>query len=161
MNIESKKVATIHYTLKNDAGETLDSSREREPLAYIQGIGNIIPGLEKALEGKAEGDNVEVTIKPEEGYGERNEQLIQSIPKTQFEQGVDLKPGMQVQGQTEDGRVQVFTITDVADEAVTIDGNHPLAGETLHFNVDVVDVRDAEAEELDHGHVHGPGGHEH
>ncbi|MCK0537228.1 FKBP-type peptidyl-prolyl cis-trans isomerase [Alcanivorax quisquiliarum] len=161
MQIAENAVVAIHYTLTNDAGDTLDSSRERdEPLAYLHGHGNIIPGLEKALLGKQSGDTLKVTVEPAEGYGERHEGLIQEVPREAF-QGVDeLEPGMQFQASTDAGP-RMFTITDVQDDVVTVDGNHPLAGATLHFDVEVADVRAASAEELSHGHVHGPGGHEH
>lgn len=161
MQIAENAVVAIHYTLTNDAGDTLDSSRERdEPLAYLHGHGNIIPGLEKALLGKQTGDTLKVTVEPAEGYGERHEGLIQEVPREAF-QGVDeLEPGMQFQASTDAGP-RMFTITDVQDDVVTVDGNHPLAGATLHFDVEIADVRAASAEELSHGHVHGPGGHEH
>ena len=161
MQIANDKVVAIHYTLTNTAGETLDSSVERgEPLAYLHGHGNIIPGLENALLGKAAGDKLNVEVAPGEGYGERHDQLIQQVPRSAFE-GVDhLEPGMQFQAETGMG-VRLFTITDVGDDEVTIDGNHPLAGETLHFAVEITEVRDASAEEIEHGHVHGEGGHHH
>lgn len=161
MQVAENTVVSIHYTLTNNAGETLDSSVERgEPLAYLHGHGNIIPGLENALLGKAAGDKMDVTVAPEEGYGERHDQLIQQVPRTAFE-GVDtLEPGMQFQAETGMGP-RLFTITEVGGEEVTVDGNHPLAGETLNFAVEITDVREASAEELEHGHVHGPGGHEH
>ena len=161
MQIANDLVVAVHYTLTNAAGDTLDSSVERgEPLAYLHGHGNIIPGLENALLGKAAGDKLNVEVQPEEGYGERHEQLIQQVPRSAFE-GVDhLEPGMQFQADTGAG-VRLFTITQVADEEVTIDGNHPLAGEVLTFAVEITDVREASAEELEHGHVHGEGGHQH
>lgn len=162
MQIADDKVVGIHYTLTNDAGQTLDSSHQREePLTYLHGHGNIIPGLEKALLGKASGDKLSVTVSPEEGYGERHEGLIQQVPASAFE-GADgnLEPGMQFQAQTETGP-RLFTITQVEGDQVTIDGNHPLAGETLNFDVEVTEVRDATDEEKQHGHVHGPHGHHH
>ncbi|MDX1442929.1 MAG: peptidylprolyl isomerase [Gammaproteobacteria bacterium] len=160
MQISEKKVASIHYTLKNDAGDVLDTSSGRDALAYLHGANNIIPGLEKALEGKGAGDKVEVTVEPGEAYGERQESLVQEVPREAF-QGVDeIKEGMQFQAQGPQGPVLV-TVKAVADDKVTIDGNHPLAGETLHFDVEVSDVRDATDEELEHGHVHGAGGVEH
>jgi len=153
MQISENAVVSIHYTLTNNAGETIDSSVERgEPLAYLQ---------ENALVGKAAGDKLDVTVTPEEGYGERHEQLIQQVPKTAFEGNEDnLQPGMQFQAQTEAGQ-RVFTITAVEGDEVTVDGNHPLAGETLNFAVEVTDVREASDEEKEHGHVHGPEGHDH
>lgn len=161
MQISQDKVVSIHYTLTNTDGETLDSSRGRgEPLAYLHGHGNIIPGLESALSGKATGDTLNVQVEPAEAYGERHDQLVQQVPRSAFE-GVDqVEPGMQFQAETGMG-VRLFTITDVQGDQVTIDGNHPLAGQTLNFDVEVAEVRDASQEELEHGHVHGPGGHDH
>ncbi|HXH72546.1 MAG TPA: peptidylprolyl isomerase [Mariprofundaceae bacterium] len=159
MQIAKDKVVYFHYTLTNDAGEVLDSSEGAEPMAYLHGAANIIPGLEKALEGKSPGDSLKVTVEPAEGYGEIDEDLLQVVPSSLF-QGVDaLEVGMQFQAQTSEG-VQVVTITKVDGDDITIDGNHPLAGERLHFDVQVDSVRDATAEELDHGHVHD-GGHAH
>ena len=142
MQISENAVVSIHYTLTNNAGETIDSSVERgEPLAYLHGAGNIIPGLENALVGKAAGDKLDVTVTPEEGYGERHEQLIQQVPKTAFEGNEDnLQPGMQFQAQTPGGP-QVVRVVEVGDETVTIDANHPLAGQTLHFDVEVVEIK--------------------
>lgn len=160
MQISEKKVASIHYTLKNDAGDVLDTSSGRDPLAYLHGANNIIPGLEKALEGKAAGDKVEVTVEPSEGYGDRQDSLVQDVPREAF-QGVDeIKEGMQFQAQGPQGPVLV-TVKTVTDESVTVDGNHPLAGEKLHFDVEIAEVRDATDQELEHGHVHGAGGHDH
>ena len=154
MQIAADKVVSIHYTLTNEAGETLDSSRERgEPLAYLHGHGNIIPGLETALDGRESGEQLDVTVEPAEAYGERHDALIQDVPREAF-QGVDeLEPGMQFQAQTEGGP-RLFIVTEVKGEEVTVDGNHPLAGERLHFNVEVAEVRDATEEEKSHGHVH-------
>lgn len=158
MMISENKVALIHYTLRNAAGDVIDSSEGNEPLPYLHGHGNIIPGLEKALIGKAVGDKLDVNVSPEEGYGERNDALTQVMPKEAF-QGVDeLEPGMQFYAQGQDGGVQTVTIVAVDGNDVTIDGNHPLAGETLSFQVEVVEVREASAEELEHGHVHGVDG---
>ena len=161
MQIAENKVVFIHYTLTNQAGEVLDSSHGRgEPLGYLHGHGNIIPGLENALSGKAAGDKLDVTVEPAEGYGDRHDQLVQQVPKEAF-QGVDeLQPGMQFQADTGQGP-RLFTITKVDGDEVTVDGNHPLAGETLSFAVEVTDVREASEQELEHGHVHGEGGHEH
>ena len=155
------RVVTIHYTLTNDQGEQLDSSRVegREPLSYLEGAQNIIGGLESALNEKNAGDQVKVSVEPAEGYGEVNEELIQPVPRSAFE-GVDtIEPGMQFQAQTEAGQ-RIFTITEVEGDQVTVDGNHPLAGETLNFDVEVTEVREASDEEKEHGHVHGPEGHE-
>ena len=159
MQVGKDKVVNIEYTLKGDSGEVIDSSVGDDPLAYLHGHHGIIPGLEDALEGKQVGDKLEVTVEPQHGYGEHDTSMIQVVEKKLFE-GMDVNPGMQFQAQTNQG-VQVVTVTLVEGESVTIDGNHPLAGQTLHFDVEVKEVRDASAEELEHGHVHGPGGHHH
>jgi FKBP-type peptidyl-prolyl cis-trans isomerase SlyD len=160
MQIATNKVVEIHYTLTNDEGEVLDSSRGGDPLAYIHGVGNIIPGLERALTGHSAGDKFQVTIAPEDAYGLRDDGLVQSVPRSAF-QGVDeILPGMQFQAQSPEG-LQLVTVIDVDGDEVILDGNHPMAGVTLNFDVEVANIRDATAEELDHGHVHGPGGHHH
>ncbi len=149
------RVVTIHYTLTNDEGEQLDSSRGegREPLIYLEGAQNIIGGLENALNDKDAGDALKVSIEAAEGYGEINEELVQPVPRTAFE-GVDsIEPGMQFQAQTPGGP-QVVRVVEVSDETVTIDANHPLAGQTLHFDVEVVETREASEEEAEHGHIH-------
>jgi FKBP-type peptidyl-prolyl cis-trans isomerase SlyD len=150
----------IHYTLKDDSGSVVDSSAGGEPLAYIQGHGNLVAGLEKALEGKEEGANVVVAVPPEEGYGKHDATLIQRVPKRSMQGAGDIKKGMQFQARTPEG-MRVFTVTALVGDMVTLDGNHPLADKTLHFDVNVVQVRDATGEELEHGHVHGAGGHHH
>lgn len=151
----------MHYTLTDDAGTKLDSSVGQEPLAYIHGHAHIIPGLENALAGKTKGEKLQVSIKPEDGYGERNDALVQELPKAQFETGEEITEGMKFQADTPDGQLIVLTVVKVGGETVTVDGNHELAGTTLNFDVEITDVRAATAEELDHGHVHGPGGHDH
>ena len=160
MDITADRVVTIHYTLKNDAGAVLDSSAGGEPLAYIQGHGNLVPGLEKALEGKRDGETVAVSLAPADGYGVRDEALVQRVPKRTLQGSGEIKKGMQFQARTEDG-MRLFTVTAVVGDMITLDGNHPLADQTLHFNVDVISVREATGEELEHGHVHGAGGHHH
>ena len=160
MLIAQDKVVLIHYTLTNDKGEVLDSSSGGDPLAYLHGQGNIIPGLEKALEGRQEGDRLNVAVEPAEGYGERDDRLVQQVPRRQFG-GANVQPGMQFHAQTSQGHARVVTVTRIVGDMVTVDGNHPLAGEKLHFEVEVTGVRDASTEELEHGHVHGPGGHHH
>lgn len=152
MEIANQRVATIHYTLTNEAGDVLDKSPAEAPLSYLHGAGNIVPGLEKKLAGKKTGDSLKADVKPEEAYGPRHDGLVQAVPRTAF-QGIDeLKPGMQFETKTEQGPMLV-TVTDVGDEQVTVDGNHPLAGKTLHFAVEVADVRDATDEEKQQGHV--------
>ncbi len=161
MKIEKHKVVSIDYTLKDDYGNIIDSSRGGEPLAYIQGMGNLIPGLEDALEGNAKGDRLSVSVPPERGYGVRDDRLIHVLRKDQFEGVDELEVGMQFHAHADNGSVQTVVVTKIEGDNVTIDGNHPLAGKNLHFEVAVVEVRDATKEEMDHGHVHGPGGHHH
>ncbi len=160
MQIATNTVVTIDYTLKDDDQSVLDTSQGQEPLSYIHGIGNLIPGLEKALAGKSEGDRVQVTISPDDAYGERDEDLLQAIPRERFERANEIEVGMQFHTQSDEG-MQVVTVVGVDGESITIDGNHPLAGKTLHFDVQIVGVREASAEEISHGHVHGAGGHQH
>ena len=156
MQISKNKVAAIHYTLTDNSGKVLDSSQGREPLHYIQGIGNLIPGMEEGLEGKSKGDKFKLTIAPEKGYGIKDEKLTQKVQRSAFG-AQKIEKGMQFQ--TNHG--QVVTITEIGLNEVTVDANHPLAGVTLNFDVEVISVREATEEELDHGHVHGPGGHHH
>lgn len=161
MTIKENSAVSFHYTLTDDDGQQLDSSAGKEPLAYLHGAGNIIPGLENALTGKAVGDSMVVAVSAAEGYGEVQKELIQEVPRSAF-QGVDtIEVGMQFEAQTGQGGNVPVTVTAVTDEVVTVDGNHPLAGKNLNFDVSIEDVRDATEEELAHGHVHGPGGHEH
>ncbi len=160
MEITADRVVTIHYTLKDDKGAVLDSSAGGEPLAYIQGHGNLVAGLEKALEGKQDGNTLAVSVAPADGYGVRDEKLIQRLPKRSLQGSGEIKKGMQFQARTDDG-MRLFTVTAVMGDMVTLDGNHPLADQTLHFDVEVVAVREATTEELEHGHVHGAGGHHH
>jgi len=156
MQIAKNKVVSIHYTLKNDAGTVIDSSEGDAPLVYLHGAQNIIPGLEKALEGKVSDDALEVSIDAVDAYGEYNKELTQVVPSNMFE-GVDtLEPGMEFQAETAEG-MQVIRIAAVNGDEVTIDGNHPLAGERLHFDVNVAEVRDATADEISHGHIHSEG----
>ena len=161
MLIAQDKVVLIHYTLKNDAGEVLDSSSGGDPLAYIHGQGNLIRGLEKALEGKQAGDKLKVDVAPAEGYGERDPSLTQRVPMRAFGNASNVKKGMQFQSRNSQGQTQVVTVLAIQGDMVTVDANHKLAGENLHFDVEITDVRDASEEEMAHGHVHGPGGHHH
>jgi FKBP-type peptidyl-prolyl cis-trans isomerase SlyD len=160
MIVANEKVISIHYTLKNDEGVTLDTSDGQAPLAFIQGKGNIIPGLEKALDGKKVGDKVNAVIPPDEAYGAKNAELVQKVPISNFQDAEQVKAGVQFQIQLPQG-AQIATVVSVEKEEVTIDMNHPLADVTLHFDVEIAEIRDATAEELEHGHVHGPEGHEH
>jgi FKBP-type peptidyl-prolyl cis-trans isomerase SlyD len=160
MQISENSVVSFHYTLTDSTGKVIDSSQGNEPLTYLHGVGQIVPGLENALVGKTPGDKLDVEVAAEDGYGEHQEFMVQQVPREAF-QGVDvIEPGMQFQAQTPQGGMTV-TVTAVDDTTVTVDGNHPLAGQVLFFAVEVVSVRDAPAEEREHGHVHGAGGHHH
>ena len=154
MNIDGKCVVSIHYTLTNDKGEKLDSSSDGAPFTYLHGASNIVPGLERALDGKKSGDTVDVVLEPKDAYGDVNPELVQQVPRTAFEDSTDIKPGMQFQAQSPEGKVRLITVTEVGDSEVTVDGNHPLAGQVLHFAVSIEDVRAATDEEIDHGHAH-------
>jgi len=160
MQISKHKVVTLDYTLTNDDGEVLDTSKGQEPLAYIHGIGFMIPGLENALEGKSKGDALSVTVEPKDGYGERDDELVKVVERSMFGGVEKLEAGMQFQTETEDG-IEVVTVAAVEGDKVTVDGNHPLADAILNFDVQIVGVREANKEEVDHGHVHGAGGHQH
>jgi len=160
MQIGKNKVVSIHYTLRDNDGNILDSSDGGSPLTYIQGIGNLIPGMEDGLEGKKKGEKIDIQVSPEKGYGLRDDKMIQKVPRTAFG-SQEIKEGMQFQAQSGQGGTQVVTVTEVGLDSITVDGNHPLAGVELNFAVEVVDIREATTEELEHGHVHGPGGHHH
>jgi FKBP-type peptidyl-prolyl cis-trans isomerase SlyD len=160
MLIGANSVVSIHYRLTNSAGELLDASNEGEPLTYLHGAGNIIPGLERALLGKAVGAEFTVAIAPEEAYGVRHDHLVQEVPRSAFPDPEQLETGMRFSAQSDQGVLSVV-ITAVSPETVTVDANHPLAGETLHFDVRIEEVRPATEEELAHGHAHGPHGHHH
>jgi len=153
MKIADQKVVGIHYTLTDKEGKQLDSSEGGEPLMYLHGAGNIVEGLESALTDKEQGDQLNVVVEPAQGYGDYNEGLKQEVPKSAF-QGVDrIEVGAQFQAQSDQGAVSV-TVVEVSDDSVVVDGNHPLAGQALHFDVTVTEVRDASDEEIAHGHVH-------
>ncbi len=161
MTIAENKVVTLHYEVAdNDSGEVIDSSSGGQPLTYLHGARNIIPGLENALEGKAVGDELEVTIEAADAYGERSEDRVQRVPHEAFAEIDKVETGMTVTAQTESGPINLV-VTAVDDDAVTVDANHPLAGKALKFNVKVESIRDASDEEVEHGHVHGPEGHDH
>ena len=156
------RVVGIYYTLKDDEGTVLDTNRKGgEPLAYLHGAKNIVTGLENALAGKVKDDFVEVVVTPAEGYGERQEELVKPVERSSFPPEGEPQPGMMVHGQNEAGQHLQGVIVDVEEEHVTVDFNHPLAGQSLHFEVTITGVREATAEEVAHGHPHGPGGHEH
>jgi FKBP-type peptidyl-prolyl cis-trans isomerase SlyD len=160
MKIADNYVVSIHYTLTDDEGEEIDSSEGQEPLAYLHGAGNVIAGLEEALSGKSVGDRFEVVIQPEEGYGDFDEDLVQSVPRDSFVDIDEIEPGMQFQTEDDEGIEMMVTVQEVTAEEVIVDGNHPLAGVVLHFDVTVIDIRAATEEELEHGHAHGEGGHD-
>lgn len=160
MQIADNKVVSIHYTLKNPAGEVIDSSEGNDPLMYLHGASNIIPGLEKELLGKQAGDKLNVTVQPDEGYGQVHQEMVQEVPRDAFQGVDDIQVGQRFEAESNQGPISVV-VTAVTDDTVTVDGNHPLAGMVLDFNVEVVDVRDASEEEVSHGHPHGPEGHAH
>ena len=153
-------VVLMDYTVKDDEGNIIDTSSGHEPLAFIVGLGNIIPGLEREFIGKKKGDAFTVTVKPEDGYGDKDDALVEVVPRAQFAGVKNLGVGMQLQAQTDDDTM-VVTVINLTETEVTVDANHPLAGKTLNFDVKVVDVRVASPEEMTHGHVHGVGGHHH
>lgn len=154
MVVENDTVVTIAYTLKDADGSVLDASGDGEGLSYLHGHQNIVPGLESALAGKAVGDEVNAEVAPEEGYGERREDLVFAVPRDQMPADTELEPGMQFRAQGEEGQEMVVTLVEVGENEVQMDGNHPLAGQTLFFDVAVQDIRAATAEEISHGHVH-------
>jgi FKBP-type peptidyl-prolyl cis-trans isomerase SlyD len=160
MQIADRTVASFHYTLTSPQGEVIDSSREREPLPYLHGVGQIVPGLEKAMAGRSVGDTFQVVVPASEGYGESNPEMMQSVPRSAFPEDVEIAPGMQFEAQGPMGPVTVV-VKSADAETVTIDANHPLAGTPLHFDIEIVEVREASVEEVLHGHVHGAGGHHH
>ena len=151
--VQDKTVVTMEYTLRDDEGNIVDSSEGSEPLTYLHGYNNIVPGLEKALSGKASGDEVNVSVPPDEGYGPIVPEMIQKVPKEVFE-GVDtIEPGMQFQAQAEHG-IQIIRVVSVEGDEVTVDANHPMAGKTLHFEVRIKELRLATEEEIAKGHAH-------
>jgi len=160
MKAEKDNVVTFHYNLTDDAGTVVDSSNEREPLVILFGHGAIIPGLEKALEGHAAGDRFDVVVPPEQAYGLRRDNFTQRVPKKYFQDSERLQPGMSTVLSTQEGYRSV-TVVKVGSSVIDVDLNHPMAGKTLHFAIEIVDVRQATDEEREHGHVHGAGGHHH
>ena len=158
MKIENNKAITLNYTLKDDKGETIDESNNSS-FIYLHGANNIIPGLEESLTGRVKDDKFDLVIKPENAYGEYNPKFTQTVDRGMFDtaEAGDLEVGMQFQSQSEDGAMMVITISEISGDQVTIDGNHPLAGITLHYNVHIAEVRDATEEEISHGHIHSHG----
>ena len=160
MQISEQKVVLLNYEVIDDQGQLVDCSEEGDPLAYIHGADQLVPGLETALEGRSQGDKIKVDVPPDQGYGERTDEGVQTVSRAQFDDDSEIEVGMQFEAQDDEGH-QIVTVVSVDGESITLDTNHPLAGKTLHFAVEVLEVRNATAEELDHGHVHGPGGHHH
>jgi FKBP-type peptidyl-prolyl cis-trans isomerase SlyD len=160
MQIEARKVVILNYTLTDSNGNVIDQSNDSS-FAYLHGANNIIPGLENALTGKSAGDALDVSVEPAEGYGERDPAKTQAVPRDMFPDDAEIEVGMQFHAQGPNNETLVVTVVEVEDDTVTVDGNHPLAGIQLNFTVEVMEVRDASQEELDHGHVHGPGAHDH
>ena len=157
MKIERGRVVRMHYTLRDENGATIESSGRTEPLAYLHGYGQLVPGLEMALDGCAPGLRTTVTVGPQDAYGEKDPNAVIRSPRQDFPEGLELRPGVEVQAETPDGPITFKVVAVEADDAV-LDANHPLAGMTLTFDVEIVDVREASAEEISHGHVHGAGG---
>lgn len=160
MKVTANSVVSLDYTLKNNAGEVLDSSQGREPLVYLHGVGALIPGLENEIAGMEKGQAKIVVVQPEHAYGIKSDDLLHVVPKSGFQGDEEMQEGMQVQLETEQGPA-IATISKIDGEDVTLDLNHPLAGEVLTFDISITDVREATSEEIAHGHVHGPGGHHH
>ena len=157
MKIEKNKVVTIHYTLKDNNNNILDSTEGDEPMSYLHGRDNLIPGLEAELEGKEKGDKFKASIKPEDAYGERDEDMMFIIPREQFQGVPDIEVGMQFQTDSPSGPM-LITISEINGDEITVDGNHPLAGETLNFEVEVTGICNATEEEIAHGHLHAHDG---
>jgi FKBP-type peptidyl-prolyl cis-trans isomerase SlyD len=160
MQIAKHRVVTLAYTLKDDDDRIIDQSDDGS-FCYLHGASNIIPGLENALTGKSAGDELSVSVPPEQAYGVHDAEKTQSVPRDMFPSGETIETGMQFHAQGPDGQQLVVTVVKVEDQSITVDGNHPLAGVRLNFDVRVLDVREATGEEIAHGHVHGPGGHHH
>ena len=160
MQIGEQKVVILHYTLTDNDGRVIDKSEDGS-FAYLHGASNIIPGLEDALTGKSAGEEMSVSVSPEQAYGVRDESMLQQVPKNMFEDASQIAVGTQFHAQGPNGEMLVVTVMEVEEEHVVVDGNHPLAGVELNFDVKIIDVRDASEEEIEHGHVHGPDGHHH
>jgi len=161
MQIEADMVVSIEYTLTDDAGEILDDNEGEGPLHYLHGHGNIVEGLEAALAGRSVGDTLNVTVSPEQGYGVRDDALVFDVPRQDLPEDIDPEVGMRLGMMSEDGDTVPVWVRSVDAEMVQLDANHELAGETLHFAVKILEIRRSTAEELAHGHVHGPSGHHH
>lgn len=161
MTIKLHSAVSFHYNLTDESGTELDSSFRQEPMSYLHGTDMIIPGLEVALEGRVSGEILSVIVVAAEAYGPVNEEMIEEVPRDSFRDVDSIEVGMQFEAQTEQGGSMAVTVIALTEDSITVDGNHPLAGKTLHFDVSIEEIRDATAKELEHGHVHGPGGHQH
>lgn len=160
MKVAQDSVVLFHYTLKDASGAIIDQS-DGEPLAYLHGHGQIVPGLERELTGKAAGDKMQVHVLPADGYGEYDARLVQQVPREAFSRIDGLHVGMELQTRTPNGHAAMVVVKEISPEYVAVDGNHSLAGQELFFDIEIADVRGATEEELSHQHVHGPGGHHH
>ena len=160
MKVAHDSVVSFHYTLKDEAGLVIDQSHG-EPMAYLHGHGQIVPGLERELTGRTTGEKLQVRVSPAEGYGEYDAERLQQVPRAAFSRIPDLRTGMSLQAQTQTGGHATVFVKEIGPEFVTVDGNHALAGKTLFFDIEIAEVRIASEEELSHQHVHGPGGHHH
>ncbi len=156
--VSEGKVVVFHYTLTDDEGETIETSKDKQPLPYLHGTNQIVKGLEEEMEGKSEGDSFQVEVAPAKGYGEKQGPGPQGVDRSEFPEDVELYEGMAFTAEAEDGSHLPLWVTSIEDDEVFVDSNHPLAGETLHFDVDIVSIRDATDEEIAHGHPHGPDG---
>jgi len=161
MKAETNSVVSFHYSLTDEAGEPIENSHERDPMSILLGAGNIIPGLESAMAGREPGDRFDVTVTPEHAYGERRDGFTQRVPKKYFEQAQRLKPGMTTLLKTQDGSQRMVVVMKIGQSVIDVDLNHPMAGKTLNFAVEILDVRVASEEEIAHGHAHAPGAHQH
>jgi FKBP-type peptidyl-prolyl cis-trans isomerase SlyD len=159
--IKNGKVVDLRYSLKNSQGELLDEADAADPFTYLHGAQQVVPGLESALEGLKIGDKKKVVVSPEDGYGIKDPKLSMVVKKAQFPGNLELEAGMQFEATSNTGEEIIFTVESIEGDEVRVDGNHPLAGETLHFDVEVLQIRDATQEEIEHGHAHGPDGHGH
>lgn len=157
MKIARGRVVRMHYTLRDERGSTIESSRGRDPLSYLHGYGQLIPGLEKALDGSEAGLQTAVTVAPKDAYGEKDPKAVIRAAREDFPDDLKLEAGVEVQADTPDGPI-TFTVVSVDEKEAVLDANHPLAGKTLTFDVEILEVRAATSDEMAHGHVHGPGG---
>ena len=161
MPIEVNKVVTMNFTLTDDTGNVIDSTDTGQPFSYISGSGMVLPKLEEVVSGMIIGTKKQLKLEAKDGYGVYNDDAVQSVGKENFPEDFILEAGMEYMASNPDGVQMPFIIINVEDETVTVDFNHPLAGKNLHFDIELLDVRNATAEELNHGHVHGAGGHHH